>query len=297
MAAAEAVVDFSLRVAGVHRLEARASVQNGRGNGVLQKLGAVPEGVLRRSFQNVERQTDQILWSILAEDWLQDHRGVRYEIGPPASTEVPAENHAAHSHGVGWIDGLPELSGDRIRLRELVESDGPSLCEHFRDAEVGRYIPPPPTTLNGFSRFLAWAVEHRQIGQFICYGMVPEGSRDAVGVFQVHRLDPSFRNAEWGFVLGRPYWGTGLVLRGARTLLDFLFAEAGVERLEARAMVANGRANGLLRKLGGTEEGHLRRSFLLGGQYHDDALWSILRCDWEAGRNRTLEQETVGSRQ
>jgi RimJ/RimL family protein N-acetyltransferase len=56
---------------GVHRLEARAAVENGRGNGALAKVGAVKEGVLRRSFLRGGRYIDQALWSIVREDWRQ----------------------------------------------------------------------------------------------------------------------------------------------------------------------------------------------------------------------------------
>ena len=44
---------------------------NGRGNGALRKLGAVQEGVLRRSFLKNGQFLDQMLWSILAEEWRQ----------------------------------------------------------------------------------------------------------------------------------------------------------------------------------------------------------------------------------
>jgi RimJ/RimL family protein N-acetyltransferase len=37
----------------------------------LAKLGAVKEGVLRRSFVRDGRQFDQVLWSIVREDWRQ----------------------------------------------------------------------------------------------------------------------------------------------------------------------------------------------------------------------------------
>ena len=42
---AKMVVDFAFDVVGAHRLEARAAVANGRGNGALRKIGAVQEGV------------------------------------------------------------------------------------------------------------------------------------------------------------------------------------------------------------------------------------------------------------
>ena len=66
---AKLVLDFAFGMAGVHRLEARAAVANGRGNGALRKLGAVQEGVLRRAFLRDGVYHDQVLWSILAEDW------------------------------------------------------------------------------------------------------------------------------------------------------------------------------------------------------------------------------------
>ena len=68
---AQLVVDFAFETVGVHRLEARSAVRNGRGNGALQKIGAVKEGVLRKSFVRNGEQLDQVLWAILDEDWLQ----------------------------------------------------------------------------------------------------------------------------------------------------------------------------------------------------------------------------------
>ena len=53
----------------MRRLEARAAVQNGRGNGALRKLGAYQEGVLRGSLLIPGQQLDQAFWSILDEDW------------------------------------------------------------------------------------------------------------------------------------------------------------------------------------------------------------------------------------
>ena len=71
MDGARMVVDFAVETLGVRRLEARAAVANGRGNGALRKLGAVQEGVLRRSFLKNGLHLDQMLWSILKEEWQQ----------------------------------------------------------------------------------------------------------------------------------------------------------------------------------------------------------------------------------
>ena len=67
--AARLVLDFAFGTLGVRRLEARACAENRRGNGALRKLGATPEGVLRRSFLWHGKYHDQVLWSILDSDW------------------------------------------------------------------------------------------------------------------------------------------------------------------------------------------------------------------------------------
>jgi RimJ/RimL family protein N-acetyltransferase len=63
------VGSFAFGTLGTHRLEARVLSQNGRGNGALRKLGAVQEGVLRRSIRRGGEYFDQVLWSLLREDW------------------------------------------------------------------------------------------------------------------------------------------------------------------------------------------------------------------------------------
>jgi RimJ/RimL family protein N-acetyltransferase len=68
--AAGLIVEFAFEVLGVHRLEARAALKNGRGNGALRKLGAVREGVLRRSLFRGGEYLDQALWAILPEEWV-----------------------------------------------------------------------------------------------------------------------------------------------------------------------------------------------------------------------------------
>jgi RimJ/RimL family protein N-acetyltransferase len=77
---AKAVLNFGVDVLGSQRFEARAAVANGRGNAALRKLGAVQEGILRRSFLRHGRYHDQVLWSILAEDWRLQRIGQPGEI-------------------------------------------------------------------------------------------------------------------------------------------------------------------------------------------------------------------------
>jgi ribosomal-protein-alanine N-acetyltransferase len=193
---------------------------------------------------------------------------------PPAQPSVSSD----------WRESLPVLTGAMLTLRELELGDAPSLLALLSTAEVARFISPPPTTVEGFERFIRWAQEQRRKGEYICFAVVPHGMSVAVGIFQVRRLEPRFGTAEWGFALASAYWGTGMFVEGARLTVDFAIETLGVHRLEARAAVANGRGNGALRKLGAVREGILRRSFHRHGRYLDQMMWAILDSDWIAAK-------------
>jgi RimJ/RimL family protein N-acetyltransferase len=167
-----------------------------------------------------------------------------------------------------------------MMLRELVKTDALSLLSMLSSEEVAKFISPPPTTPQGFEKFIAWAYRERQAGNQFTFGMVPEGCDHAVGLVQVRAIAPRFSVAEWGFAVGSPFWGTGLFLASARMTLDFAFQHTAVNRLEARAVVQNGRGNGALRKLGAVQEGVLRGSLLKDGKYLDQIMWSIISKDW-----------------
>ena len=65
---AKLVLEFAFETLGVHRMEARAAVRNGRGGRALLKLGAVQEGVLRKAFLRNGQYLDQFLYAILEDD-------------------------------------------------------------------------------------------------------------------------------------------------------------------------------------------------------------------------------------
>ena len=179
-----------------------------------------------------------------------------------------------------WRAALPVLAVGGITLRELRLSDAASLHAQMTTEEVSRFISPPPTTVEGFERFIEWTWRERAAGRYVCFAVVPDGCDHAVGLFQVRQLGETFEVAEWGFVLGQSYWGTGTFAAGAMAVVTFAIEVLGVRRLEARSVVENGRGNGALQKIGATREGLLKKSFLKDGEYMDQALWAISAEDW-----------------
>lgn len=183
-----------------------------------------------------------------------------------------------------WRDTLPVLECEGLQLRELQLEDGANLGVMLRTKEVTRYIEPPPATEPEFEQFILWTHRMRSKGQHACFGVVPAGLGEPVGVFQVWRLDSRFGVAEWGFVLAQPFWGSGIFEKGAELMLEFAFDTLGVHRLEGRAAVENRRGNGALRKIGAEREGILRQCFQCNGRPVDHAMWAVLADRWRKGR-------------
>jgi RimJ/RimL family protein N-acetyltransferase len=200
------------------------------------------------------------------------------------NVEAVMSNAATTGATSDWRQALPVLTGSMVTLRELKLSDAPALLAMLSTEEVSRFISPPPTTVEGFERFIAWTHRERAAGNYVCFAVVPHGMDSAIGIFQVRQLEPGFATAEWGFAIGSSFWGTGMFLDGAKLVVNFSFDVIGTHRLEARAAVANGRGNGALRKVGATQEGVLRKSFLRNGEYLDQTLWTILDEDWRRAK-------------
>ena len=137
-------------------------------------------------------------------------------VAPPSQ---PARLPGADVATSDWRQALPVLSSSRITLRELRIEDAPTLFAMLSTEEAARFISPPPTTVEGFERFIEWAIAERRNGNYICFAVVPEGMTSAIGLFQMRALDPMFGVAEWGFAIGSEFWGTGAFVDAARMVM------------------------------------------------------------------------------
>ena len=183
---------------------------------------------------------------------------------------------------VDWRNGLPDLDGKRLTLRELRKTDAATLFADYTRPEIKPFMWSPPPSVAAFETYIEWTHAERKEGRYIGYGMVPRGEQHARGVFELRRLQPGFLRGELGFVIAPDLWGTGLFAEAGRLLLDFAFRVVKVHRIEARAAVDNHRGNAAMRKLGAEREGTLKEAFVRDDRYVDQNLWALLDTRWAA---------------
>src|ERR1043166_6017115 len=93
------------------------------------------------------------------------------------TTAVPAATPR-----INWRGSLPALSGSMITLRELRATDAKDLLAALGTAEVTRLISPPPPTVDGFEKFIAWTIRQREAGKSLAYGVCLQGTDTVIGL-------------------------------------------------------------------------------------------------------------------
>jgi len=100
-----------------------------------------------------------------------------------------------------------------------------------------------------------------------------------VGACALH-CDPGNARAELGYVLGRDYWGRGLVPEAVLAVLRFAFTQTQLNRIEAFCLVEHSSSARVLEKCGFRFEGVQRERELIKGRFADMKCYAMLRGDF-----------------
>lgn len=88
--------------------------------------------------------------------------------------------------------------------------------------------------------------------------------------------------------LGEKYWKNGYGTEAAKKIIDFGFNKLKLRRIDVEAFTKNKASNALIKKLGFTYEGTLRRAKRAKstGKIHDENIYGLLREEWKKARKR-----------
>lgn len=176
----------------------------------------------------------------------------------------------------------PYLQGERVRLRPLEsEADLRSLYEMWNDPEsAGEHLTYEAWSWDGFCKYVH-GLDKSPDQQTFLLVVTCEGG--AVVGFVNHRYPYPWRSTiEIGYLLRPAGRGKGYAAEATGLLVDYLFSNRPVERVEALTGSENLPSRRLLEGLGFKEEGRTRRSFFAHGEYTDTAIYGLLRQEWKA---------------
>ncbi len=178
---------------------------------------------------------------------------------------------------------FPVLTTERLLLRQIQMADAEDLFATFSDEVVMEFYGHLPHESVEDSRELIrnqhkWYAQHESIR----WGITLKGEDKVIGSCGFYLFDLESRHAETGYELNRVYWRQGIISEAMTAILTYAFNELDLARVEAVVDDVNERSKGLLRKLGFTHEGTLRKRFYFRGRFFDEHFFGLLKDEWHA---------------
>jgi ribosomal-protein-serine acetyltransferase len=167
------------------------------------------------------------------------------------------------------------------QLYELIDSNRGLLRE---------WLPWVETTLSpeDTRKFVDFAVDQYAQKTGAHYGIFVSGS--LCGMCGLYNVMPTTRVGEVGYWLAESYYGKGIMTTAVRMLIDKGFTEHGLNRIEIICATGNRKSRAVPERLNMQCEAILRQRILVNHQFHDAAMYSILKEELDIGPE-SLDQE------
>ncbi|MBK1813359.1 GNAT family N-acetyltransferase [Clostridium sp. YIM B02505] len=179
--------------------------------------------------------------------------------------------------------GTQTLETERLLLHKFKLSDAECMFKNWAtDSEVCKFLSWKPqkdlietkqiveSWVNAYSfDYYNWAIELKSTSEII-------------GQISLMSLDEKNLSCTTGYNLGRLFWGKGYMMEALNIVIDYLFKEVGINRIEARHNTLNIASGRVMQKSGMRFEGILRQAKINKyGEFYDLAVYSILRSDFK----------------
>lgn len=183
----------------------------------------------------------------------------------------------------------PALETENLILRPISLDDAPAIQKYFNNWNIIRNlstIVPWPYPDDGAETFIRdIALPKVETGESHIWVIVPkDGPDEAIGVVDYHEIiDDGGSRGNW---LAEPFHGRGYMTEAITAIQDFLFFEAGIDRMVIVNAKINNASSRVQQKTGGRfiGTGHLEHH---NGETEIEK-WEVTRESWAAFRGLDL---------
>jgi ribosomal-protein-alanine N-acetyltransferase len=183
--------------------------------------------------------------------------------------------------------GFPVIENEEIILKKITIDDLNDLVEIYTNENLYRYKPGMPKKTNE-------AIEN-MIGHFkrdfnkkkiIFLGIyLKSQSNKLVGVAEIFDVNEKVDCVTMGYTLNENYWGKGIATKSTALLLEYLFNQIQVNRIQGFVMPENESSSKVLLRNNFLKEGTIRQgNFWTGRGIVDLELYAILKSDYSPYR-------------
>jgi ribosomal-protein-serine acetyltransferase len=175
---------------------------------------------------------------------------------------------------------LDVAPGIQLRQFELRDADPAFEAVERNRAYLRQFLPwvDPTRSPDDIREFILRTLAQHDANQGPQCGIWIEGKFS--GSFGCHPIDWANRNCSIGYWVDAARQGQGVVTRCCTAMLDWLFDEMSLHRVEIRCATANTRSCAVAERLGFTREGVSRESEWVNDRFLDLVVWGILEPEW-----------------
>ncbi len=175
------------------------------------------------------------------------------------------------------------LETQRLKLRPFQKSDLDSFVAYRSDPEVARYqswdAPYPVEKAAAFIEDMAQSTPDTH-GNWYQFAVELKETGAMIGDCTFHTLLEDNRQAEIGFSFARRYQGVGYATEAVQRLLDYLFADLALHRVQAICDVENTASARLLERVGMRREAHFVDNSWFKGAWSSEYVYALLQYEW-----------------
>ncbi|KHL97304.1 alanine acetyltransferase [Paenibacillus sp. IHB B 3415] len=181
------------------------------------------------------------------------------------------------------FDRFPVLRSDELVLNRIEETHLDELFDIYSNDKVFEYCGIIPkhnkaTVSNMIGHFERDYAKRSRIKWGIFAS--GEGGR-LLGIIEACDFNQKVNMVTIGYFLAEDHWGQGIASKAVEILLDYIFTEVQVNRIQAEVMLMNEPSKKVLLKTGFIKEGMLRQAALWSGKgIVDLEIYSMLREDY-----------------
>ncbi len=172
---------------------------------------------------------------------------------------------------------FPELSTERLVLREISPADANEIFQLRSDKNVMQFLDRPlAQSMDDAIALIKKIAGGHNENENITWAITLQKLPKLIGTIGFWRIDKENYRAEIGYLLHPGEQGKGLMQEAIAVVLKYGFETMKLHSVEANVNPANNASIKLLEKNNFTKEAHFKENYFYNGRFLDSAIYSLV---------------------
>lgn len=167
---------------------------------------------------------------------------------------------------------LPSLTTPRLLLRDIIETDRPSIYAGLSDPKVIQYYGIHFESLEATKEQMVWFADPKQAWWAVC----SRDNKTFYGAGGLNNITSEHNKAEIGFWLLPEFWGQGIMAEAFPLICDYGFKELNLHRIEGFVETHNHNCKKAMAKLDFHYEGTMQDCEVKNGKRISLDMYALL---------------------